>query len=385
MKAPLAPGSRVLAALRQEDHPARIALVILALYLFSRLGLIAVGMLTRQTLGDGVAEPLLNLFCRWDCDWYLQVQERGYSMASLENGPGMTNYSFFPLLPLLARGVGTLGLEALPALLLTTNLCFIAALFYVQRYAVMVGLSLQASLIAVALLCFTPQSYVFSAGITESLFLLLLVMAMYHLRRRQYLVSGLAGALLSAARPNGFFFLLFALAWLVQEFGPRVFLQPWRRPEAFVPVVLAPLGLLLFWAWCFYATGDAFAQQTTIRQGWGWAADLPWRVMANHLQQGGPSRFWAICSLVAALVSLGLLRLRLYAEFVLCAGLFGLFWISLISNAMLRYCIVLFPLWLVLAHALDRRPLATAATLATFGLLGGWLMVAWTLGAYVSL
>lgn len=367
------------------ERPWRVACAIVALYLFSRLMLIAVGRLAQLTLGDGGTGSLEQLFCRWDCDWYLDLVGHGYTTRSEFGGPGKTSYAFFPLFPLLARGLAVLGLSPLQAVVALSNLCFVAALVYIQRYAVLLGTSTRTSLIAVALLCFVPHGFVFSAGYTESLFLLLLAAAMYHLRREHYLLAGIAAAALSAVRANGVFFLVFALAVILRNDGWRALAAPWRKPAAFVPVVLAPLGLFLFWAFCFDATGDAFAQMSSIEQGWQWRSAAPWKNLANHLRGDGPARFWAITSLCIATGALLLLRRRWYEEFVFVAAVLCLLWSGQIANSLLRYCIVLFPVWIALARELEDRPLALAAAVGGFALVNGWLMSAWTLGAFISI
>lgn len=363
----------------------RVALAILALYLVSRLLLVAVGIMGKETVGDGGDETLARMFCRWDCDWYLWLITKGYTTSSADGAPGMTSYAFFPLFPLLAQALTKLGLSPVAAVVTLANLCFVAALFYVQRYARLLGLSVAASLIAVALLCFVPQGFVFSAGYTESLFLLLLVAAMYHMRREHYLLAGLAAAALSAVRANGVFFLVFALALILRRFGWRAFVAPWQRPEVFVPVVLAPLGLFAFWAFCFHSTGDAFAQMSSIEQGWQWRSAAPWKNILRHFDGNAAARFWVICSLCVAALSLLLWSRRRYEEFFLVAAILCLLWSGQIANSLLRYCIVLFPVWIALAQELEHRPLALAATVGSFAVLNGWLMVAWTLGAFISI
>ena len=367
------------------ERPWRVAFAIVALYLVSRAMLVAVGYLAQLTLGDGGSGPLSQLFCRWDCDWYVRIVTEGYTTDSALGAPGKTSYAFFPLFPLLAKALTVSGLSPKVAVVVLANLCFLAALFYVQRYARLLGVSTTASLIAVALLCFVPHGFVFSAGYTESLFLLLLVAAMYHLRREHYLIAGLAAAALSAVRANGIFFLVFALAVILRHDGWRALIAPWRKPEAFVPVVLAPLGLFLFWAWCFYSTGDAFAQMSSIEQGWQWRSAAPWKNLANHLRGEAPARFWVISSLCVAAGSLLLLHRRWYEEFALVAAILCLLWSGQIANSLLRYCIVLFPVWIALARELEDRPLALAAVIGGFALVNGWLMTAWTLGAFISI
>lgn len=355
---------------------------ILALYLVSRASLYLVGVLTSIGTGaDGTSmETLASLGCRWDCGWYLPIAEQGYNAEFASDSRGATRYAFFPLLPILMRMVGSVtGLDLLASGMLVTNLCFVAALVYVQRYTVLVGGSRDAGLLAVALLCFVPQGFVFSAVYTESLFLLLLVGAMYHLRRGDWLRSGIAAAALSAVRANGIFFLVFALAWILRQHGWVALLKPWRRPEIFIPVLLAPLGLFLWWGYCQLTLGDAFAQASSVSHGWGWRAGFFVENLWWHLHGTALERFWAIASLLVFAISLLLLRLRLYEEFILCTAILLLLWSGQVANSLLRYSIVLFPVWIALARHLDGRAVATAAVLAAFAMVNGFLMSAWTL------
>ncbi|HUD41310.1 MAG TPA: mannosyltransferase family protein [Dokdonella sp.] len=360
---------------------------ILALYAVSRLALLAIGGLTVVAIDPAVYIGAgRSLLCRWDCGWYLEIVRHGYSMIGPVEQPGQTTLAFFPVYPLLIGAVSALlGIEVLPAALLVSNLCFVAALVYVYRYAQLLGCSRPAGLFAVALICFVPQGFVFSAAYTESLFLLLLAGAMYHVRRGQFLIAGLLAAVLSGVRANGVFFVFFMLLWIVRHFGVAAFLTPWRRPQLFVPIVLAPLGLFCFWAYCFALTGDAFAQASSVAHGWGWQSDLPWINVWNHLRTGGLATFWVLCSLGAFAASLLLLRLRMYEEFGLCLAILLLLWSGQIPNSLLRYCIVLFPIAIGLARHLDGRPLTGAVLLACFALLNGFLMTAWTLGNSITI
>jgi hypothetical protein len=386
MSAASAPAAASLGA--RLDLPALAGIV--GLYALSRAALMLVGVLTLTTIDDsvhrGMGGALAQLWCRWDCGWYLAIVEHGYSAASGPEQPGATSLAFFPVLPLLVRwlsqatGLGTLG-----AGLVISNLAFLAALVYVHRYALLLGASRTTAMLAVALLCLVPHGFVFSAVYTESLFLLLLAASMYHLRRGQYLRAGLAAAVLSATRATGVLFLVFALAHIARRHGAGLLLRPWRNPAPFIPVLLAPLGLFLWWAWCFRFTGDAFAQASTVGHGWGWQSGWFLDNLWSHLHGGVEARFWAIASLVVFACATLLLRLRLYEEFALCAAIALLLWSGQVPNSLLRYFIVLFPAWIALAWHLDRRPVAIAAVFATLALVNGYLMSAWTLGKPISI
>ncbi len=371
------------------DLPALAGIV--ALYGVSRLLLMIVAMMTiaaiDPTVPDRLGPALAQVWCRWDCGWYLAIAEHGYSIESDARQPGATRMAFFPLWPLLIRTVSDLtGMGLLGTGIALANLAFLAALAYVHRYALMLGYSRSTAMLSVALLCFIPQGFVFSAVYTESLFLLLLVAAMFHMHRGQYLRAGIAAALISAVRSNGVVLLVFLLAVIVRRHGPVLLAMPWRRPQVFIPVLLAPLGLFAYWAYSFHLTGDAFAQASSIAHGWGWRGHLFLDNLASHLgSQDYLTRFWLVSSLVAAALSLLLLRLRLYEEFVFCAAMLLLLWSGSIPNSLLRYVLVLFPIWIALARHLEPRPVASAAVVGGFALINGFLMTAWTLGALITI
>ncbi len=366
---------------RVAGHPVA---AIVGLFVISRLAVLVVGALALDRIA-GQPVTADGLLCHFDCGWYLSIADGGYSTASIWQ-PGATLYAFFPLYPLSIRLFGLIpGLSTLHAALLASNTFFLVALIYVYAYARLLGMSVGVSLLAVALLSFAPQSFVFSAAYSESLFVLLLVAAMYHLRREQYLASGIAAALLSAARPNGVIFVVFALAWALRRHGRQVLLQPWRRPEVLLPVFLAPLGLFAFWGYSLATTGDAFAHMTTSAYGWGFGFAWPIDNIVAFVHSGTLPRFWLLAGFAGFGASLLLLRYRLYEEFILCAAMFTLFWSNQVPWSYLRFTIALFPIWIGLGRAVDGRPLVQATLIGGMSLLGGMLMVAWTLSNNIAI
>lgn len=330
-------------------------------------------------------EDWSHLLCRWDCIWYLSVAELGYTEQEIpQDSFPMTNYCFSPLFPLLIRLLGPLfhG-NILHAGLVIANACFLAALIYVYRYARLLKYEHNTALLSVALVCFLPQSIAFSALYSESVFLLVLVMAMFHLRRGDYLIAGLSAALLGAARPNGMLIIVFAVALLWHQYGFRSILQPWRAPERWLPLVLAPLGLIAFWIFCFDATGDAFAQSTAARHGWGWHFHPIWENVESMLRVGERVRvrIAAFAGMTTLALSLLLLRERLIAEFAFCATsiLLVLSGSGTTGVSAFRYWIVLFPIWVVVARLLEKRPVLAACVMLGIGLLSGMMAVAWGL------
>lgn len=363
-----------------------IFLPILAIFLASRAALIVVGLMTLAYLApEGApAEPWTSLFCRFDCGWYMDIAAHGYSTAEDAAQPGATNFGFYPLFPLLVRIITPLfGGNALLAAITLTNMCFFVALLYVYCYVRLLRFNQQTALLTLAMLCVMPQSIVFSAAYSESPFLLLLVCAMYYLRSRQYLAAGIAAALLSATRANGIFFILFAVVWILENDGIRPFLKPWRTPEKFVPIVLAPAGFFLFAGYCLLSTGDAFAHPSTELYGWGWYFLPPWENLPRMLHSDASLATW--CGIGVSLCSLPLLRKKLYAEFALCASMILLIFSGSVSGSLLRYWLVLFPIWIGVASVLTNRPVASAMTFSVLSIINGMMMAAWTLQKLIAI
>ncbi len=381
-----------------NDHWRRIAvditrhpwIAILGLFMVSRGMLLAIGYLTVYTVEPDYFQTwdksLVSLLCRWDCGWYLNLAESGYSANMSPDQPGATTLAFFPVFPMLMQAVHRLtGVGLMAAGVIVSNVAFVGALVYVYRYAIVLGGSTRAALLAVAILCFAPQSFVFSAVYTESLFMVLLAAAMYHLRMGQFFLAGVLAAILSAVRANGVFFLFFALFWLLRTHGIGMLAKPWQRPELFVPIVLAPLGLFCFWAYCYHLTGDAFAQASSVSHGWGWRSGFFVDNLIAHYRADLHAQFWMLSSLAVFACSLLLARYRMWEEFGLCLLIFALLWSSQLPNSLLRYTIVLFPIWIAMGRFLEIRPIAATGIIGAMAMLDGFLMSVWTLRKLITI
>lgn len=369
----------------------RSALIsIAAMFLVSRAVLLLIADLALLQFPpspaiDYTGSGLLSHLCRWDCNWYLEIARNGYSPVELGGKPGATTFTFFPLFPLLVRLISPLfnGNFLLSAVVLT-NTCFLAALVCVYRYARLLQVDHGAALLAVGLLCVMPQSLSFSAAYSESPFLLLLVAAMYCLRTERYLAAGLFAALLSAMRPNGVFFVFFAVACVIRQTGLRAFFAPWRAPERYVPIMLAPLGLFVFMAFCFVTTGDAFAHPSTEFYGWGWRFGPPWESLRMLLRHDAAQQLAAFDAVGVLLCSLLLIRQGWYEEFVLCAAMILLILSGQGAAAQFRYWLVLFPVWIAVARVLAPRPAVSAMTFAMLASINGLMTCAWALQRPIS-
>ena len=148
-------------------------------------------------------DSFTDIWTVWDGKLYLDIARYGYSAMPL-NGQGMANYAFFPLYPLLIRLVVPLVGNYAIAGFLISNLCLVVACIYMYRYVALdddadAGTAKR----AVKYLILFPMAFLFSAVLTESLFLALSVACLYYARRGSWVMAGVLGFFVPLTRLPG--------------------------------------------------------------------------------------------------------------------------------------------------------------------------------------
>ncbi|HEX6509452.1 MAG TPA: mannosyltransferase family protein, partial [Chloroflexota bacterium] len=189
----------------------------------------------------------------WDTQWYTDIARRGYDW---KKAVGTSPAAFFPLYPLLIRvGVVVTHRSYLGVALAISNACFLFALAYLWRLTdwELDGEIARRTILYVAMF---PTALFFFAGYTESLFLFLTVASFYHMRRGDWLASGVFGGLASATRVTG---VLLAVPFVYEYSRSCNF--SWRRlsPSGVIGLALVPAGLLAFMLYLQRTVGDALA------------------------------------------------------------------------------------------------------------------------------
>ncbi len=142
-------------------------------------------------------------FARWDGLWYLDIADQGYRYEPNKS----SNVAFFPAFPLCGRYLATLtNLPTKVALLVVAQLALAATFVIFAAYLQSRCPAAPAALPGFVLATFGlwPTTFFFRMAYSESLFLLLAVLALYGLQQRWPLVVVvlLAGGA-SATRPVG--------------------------------------------------------------------------------------------------------------------------------------------------------------------------------------
>ncbi len=187
-----------------------------------------------------------DVFVAWDSNLYQQIITSGYEYVA--DGQGY-NIAFFPLFPLLVRGLMALGLPFAIAGTLVSNVAFFAMLLMAYHWmADQYGRHVARW--TVLALVWNPFSLFGTVIYTAGLFLLLTTAALYSFEREHYRWAAVCSALASASRPPGIALLptFFWVAWREH--------RPW---PAYVAGLASTLGLVAFSGYCAVTFGDPLA------------------------------------------------------------------------------------------------------------------------------
>lgn len=199
----------------------------------------------------GLGDLLLSPLARWDSVWFLSIANLGYGSA------GSPRTAFFPLYPLLSRGVGELGGGSEEAVLVAAYLISLSALgaaLYLLHRLTELELGRAAAGPTVLLLCVFPASVFLGAPYSESLFLAVSIGAFYAARTGHWAAAGAAAGAASATRSAGILLLLplAILYWQGTDPGRRL------RPHL-AWLALVPAGLVAYAVFLAIAHGDPLA------------------------------------------------------------------------------------------------------------------------------
>lgn len=407
---PASPPGSARTALRAVIGPfwaSRLVVLLSGIYASVKIGTHGVRLTSFGTL---LTAPSRH----WDSGWYVYVADAGYRNP--------VSRAFFPLYPLLLKGIAYVTGDFYTAGVVVSLAAFLVAVFLLYRL-VELDFGSEVASITVALVAFCPVAFFFSAIYTESLFLALSVGAVYAARCERWLLAGIVGALASATRNTGVLLVLpIALLYL---YGPRgnVAAAPSRWHETrrgmrrLLPryrigwplwsVLLVPLGVLAFTLYLVLAY-HAGTSWITVQEAWGRHSTTPingllqgvkagWSGLRDLISHPGHRKTanspdtTNIVNVIACLAGLAVLVgcvRTLPAVYWVYAG--AAFLVPLASplvdyplNSFPRFELVIFPLFICAARYLVRRRWTTVAV-ASSAVLLGMFATAFAAGAWVA-
>ncbi|HUY88947.1 MAG TPA: hypothetical protein VMV10_09455 [Pirellulales bacterium] len=366
----------------------------------------ALGFSLGLTLAPPKSRPrnsALDVFAWQDGRWYRQIADNGYDYKPDER----SNAAFFPVYPLLARGVASvLNLRVEIALLVVSNSSLLGALLILRSYARLRYPTLSESGCDHVLLAasFFPTACFFRMAYSESTFLLASVTAFYAIERRWplWLTAPIVG-LGTAVRPVG----IALLAPLVIGIWRRDFSVKKKLKLIVFSSPVACWGLAAFMAFQYAAFGEplAFAkaqQHWGVRSAGAFAEKLVSLATLEPVlavySESSPT-FWGLADNGAAewfslqfanplyfvtaiaLIAFGAHRRWLAADETLLAVLLLLIpyatrGYEMGMGSMGRFVAVVFPIYLVAGQLLGRAPAAITAALISLS--------AFMMGAYAA-
>lgn len=364
---------------------------LLAPFAATRAGLLLAGLLGLHLLVSGLTvqkgnlvfhapgPAALEIWARWDAEWYLLIAEHGYRSAQLLPDGGVAYADgdatgFFPLYPLLIRGGMLLGLSPLLAGLLISNLALLAAMRSL-RELVRADLGEETADRSLWILLTFPTSLFLSAVYAESLMLAFLLGAIRLARRDRPFGAGILGALCALSRPTG----VLVLIPLLDEALVRRRPDRWRRTLARgLQAGGPPIAALSAYCLYCYSLFGSLVPFLWRQERWRGPTSGPWRAFLRYSESPqvhgahGSTIDLVIALMLVASIPLLYRRLRrsyaLYATAAILLPLCSTLW------SFSRFAATIFPVHVLLAAFTARSERLYAAYMSLALPLGGLFM-----------
>ena len=356
-------------------------MVVITRVLFLGLAYAAAWLLA-PTAGP-LREGFFEIWVQWDAAHFLEVARFGYTDPSTD--PHAT--AFFPLFPLLVRGVEAVGFPLVAGAMAINTVASVVAAAYLFRLADD-EIGEESGRRALVYLLLFPTTVFLIAPYSEALFLAGTIPAFYYARRGRWPLVAAPAAVACASRAAG----LFVVAGLAFEFLRQRDFTARRWRVAVGSLVVGLLPVAAFAAYLAHIQGDPFYFFVDQREGWHRALVGPLDALRNTWElttsNASPTNWiltWRL-ELVAALIGLGLLVWTLarrewgYAAFTgsMMAALLTSTWYFSIP----RMLLTLFPLILGMAAFTARRSGRHEIVIAVMAPLAALGVIVYTQGAW---
>ena len=351
-------------------HDLRIAVVP---WVLARVLVLAALALSRH-LFDEIGTPprpiaLGQGLFAWDAAYYRAIAEHGYRAV------GEASLRFFPLVPMLSRGLGWLFADhAAAALLVIANGSALLFGALLHRLALRETGDAATARRAAWFAALFPATFVLVLGYAEATAMMLGVVVFLGLRSNRFGWAAGAGLLAGLCRPVGVLLVIPAAVEAARGWRDA---SPRSRVSRVGAVVAPIVGALSYLAWVGAEFGDfwkpiSLQNKATLRGGF---QDPVTRSVDAVGDLFGGDRFGSGLHIVWAVVFVLLLVVlirRFAASYSLYAGATLLLALSAQNlDSLERYCISTFPFLLALAAVTDRDEVERGAyVVAAAGLVG---------------
>lgn len=198
-----------------------------------------------------VSNPFFYPWANFDGVHYLLIAGNGYT----------NNLEFFPLFPLIIRIVSflfgttqTFGIVQFFTAFFISNNFFLLSIF-VFYALIRLDYSKKIAQLSIIFLLLFPTSFYFGSIYGESLFLFLSLSCFYFIRKKQWTIASILGALLTLTRIVGIFILIPLILEFIkkEKINKKQFLKLFLNILSFLLIPISLIGYSLF---NFWRTGD---------------------------------------------------------------------------------------------------------------------------------
>jgi len=317
----------------------------------------------------------------WDAVHYGNLA-RDYStslkpLLAESHRDGKTGYyllRWLPLYPILVKILTiTTSLNIPYSQLLISNAACLLALYLFYRL-IRIDENDEFGRTVVAILILLPTSFIFSAALSESLFLALAIGSLYCARKQRWIGAGILAGLVALTRSEGFLMALPVLIEAFQQYGiGREKIRNYIKP--IIAASLAVSGLLLFMLYCWMRTKNALAYVDS-------------QFVEAGVKLGDPLVYvfhtlWSLKTMIplGELIIIILTWKKLRWSYLAYAGIFLLIPLSIGNppagvGSLLRYIAVIFPVAIALGY-LTRIKSLNGIIWTSLGIINGSLFILW--------
>lgn len=233
------------------------------------LGWLACGIFKEEPIPNFL--DYLEKWNVWDGPHYLEIAANGYS-HHIEEGQYLM-LVFFPLFPLITRIFHYIIPNYTVAALTVSTLCYAGGCVLMHKL-VTIDYSKSTAMKSIIFLSVYPFAFFFGSVMTESVFFLLVIATFLAIREHKWLLVGILGMFSALSRSVGVLMIIPAVVEWVQHEQPiklikdKNFRQLRSQFLKILPILLMPIGTLIYLYINYRTAGDAFIFLTYQKEHW---------------------------------------------------------------------------------------------------------------------
>ncbi len=240
---------------QETPNTQKILGYIIGLFILTRIVLTIAGIISIIYINHSSVNGLsgiISIWTQYDGNFYTLISQYGYMAPASMLPTAYTNiflFAWFPLYPLMIHILSIIIPTQISGLLIS-NICLFVGCYYLFKLVTLDN-DTSTGIRAIKYMLIFPTAFVFSALMSESLFIMLALMSFYYARKNNWYLVGCAGFLAGLARPVGVYLLLPLAFIYIQNRGFKL-----ENIKADILGLLGPvLGFFTYTIYCYETIG----------------------------------------------------------------------------------------------------------------------------------